>query len=204
MLNVLDSSEKELIEESKKGNRKAFEELLFRNQEKIQGWILSFVKKQEIVDDIFQISCFKAWKYISKFRGDCKFNTWMCNIARNAFYDYYRAKQRKPEISLDEIMARQAEVGGAFEFHCLGSVDHPRNKIQDSIYYMKKIKKILKSSLSDNHRKPLMLFLFEGLGYTDIAKKLNCPVGTVMSRIFYARKKAQKLLEPLKNELTTK
>ena len=100
------------------------------------------------------------------------------------------------------MMARQAEIGGAFEFHCLGSEEHPRNKHLDSVYYLSKIDKIL-NSLGKKHKEPLMLLVRDGLEYSEIAEKLNCPVGTVMSRIFYARKKAQKLLTTLKNELAT-
>ena len=202
MTDYSDLTEETLVSKSAQGDKQAFEQLLSVNREKIQGWITSFTKQPEIAQDIFQISCLKAWRYISKFRGDCKFNTWMCNIARNAFYDYYRAKQRRPEISLDEIMSRQAEIGGAFEFHCLGSEEHPRNKHLDSVYYLGKIDQIL-NSLGEKHKEPLMLLVKDGLEYSEIAKKLNCPVGTVMSRIFYARKKAQKLLKSLKDELVT-
>ena len=202
MTDYSDLSEKTLVSKSAQGDKQAFEQLLSVNREKIQGWITSFTKQPEIIQDIFQISCFKAWKSISKFRGDCKFNTWMCNIARNAFYDYYRLKQRRPEIALDEIMSKQAEIGGAFELYYLGSEEHPRNKHLDSVYYVSKIDKIL-NSLGKKHKEPLMLLIKDGLEYSGIAKKLNCPVGTVMSRIFYARKKAQKLLTTLKNELAT-
>ena len=202
MTDYSDLTEKTLVSKSAQGDKQAFEQLISVNREKIQGWITSFTKQPEIAQDIFQISCLKAWKYIPKFRADCKFNTWMCNIARNAFYDYYRARQRRPEISLDEMMARQAEIGGAFEFHCLGSEEHPRNKHLDSVYYLSKIDKIL-NSLGKKHKEPLMLLVRDGLEYSEIAEKLNCPVGTVMSRIFYARKKAQKLLTTLKNELAT-
>jgi len=201
MFNYSNLSEKDLIFKSTEGEKAAFEELLLRNKGRIEGWILSFTKKQEVVQDIFQISCLKAWKYIGSFRGDCKFSSWMCNIARNSYYDYYRAKQRKPEISLDEIMDKQREFGGAFEFHCLGSEDHPRNKSQDSSHYLDKINQKLEN-LDPIHKEPLMMFAKEGLEYAQIAEKLDCPVGTVMSRIFYARKKAQKMLRPLKDELT--
>jgi RNA polymerase sigma-70 factor, ECF subfamily len=203
MTDYSELSEENLVSKSAKGDRASFEELLARNKPKIQGWILSFTKQSDLVQDIFQISCFKGWKYIAKFRKDCKFSTWMCNIARNTFYDYYRARQRRPEISLDEIMAKQMESGGNFEFHCLGTEDHPRSKDEDSNYYISKIDKML-DSLGEKHKEPLMLFLRDGLEYTEIAKKLNCPVGTVMSRIFYARKKAQKILNPLKNEFATR
>ena len=200
MIDYSKSTEESLVSNSAKGDKKAFEELIIRNRKRIEGWILSFTKKPEVVQDIFQISCLKGWRYISGFRKDCAFSTWMCNIARNVFYDFYRAKKRRPEISLDEMLERQVENGGSFELHCLGSEDHPRNKDQDSSYFLSEINKML-DSLDDIHKEPLMLFAKEGLGYSEIAKKLNCPVGTVMSRIFYARKKAQRILKKFKDEL---
>ena len=203
MTDYSELSEESLVLKSAKGDRYSFQELLARNQDRIKGWITSFTKQPELVKDVFQISCFKAWKNISKFRKECKFSTWMCNIARNTFYDYYRTKQRRPEISLDEIKTKQLEVGGAYELYCLSSEDHPRNKNLDSDYYISKIDKML-DVLGEKHKQPLMLFVRDGLEYNEIAKKLNCPVGTVMSRIFYARKKAQKILNSLKNELATK
>jgi RNA polymerase sigma-70 factor (ECF subfamily) len=203
MIDYPKSSEESLISNSAEGDKKAFEELLIRNKKRIEGWILSFTKKPEVVQDIFQISCLKGWRYISSFRKDCTFSTWMCNIARNCFYDFYRAKKRRPEISLDEMLERQVQVGGAFELHCLGSEDHPRNKDQDTRYFLSEIDKKLES-LDDIHKEPLMLFAGEGLGYSEIAKKLDIPEGTVMSRIFYARKKARKILKNFKNELVVR
>ena len=120
----------------------------------------------------------------------------MCNIARNTYYDFYRAKQRKLEVSLDSLLAEQKEHGGSFELFNCKTEDHPRSKDQDSSYYLNEIDQKLKT-LDPIHREPLMMFAKEGLGYSQIAERLDCPVGTVMSRIFYARKKAQKMLKPL-------
>lgn len=203
MTDYLKFSEKELVDKASKGDSKAFEQLILENQERVRGWILSFTKKPELVDDIFQITCHKAWKNVSKFRKECRFSTWLCNIARNTFYDFYRAIQRRPELSFDEMLQKQAEKGGSLELKYFGSIEHSRSRDQDSDYYVSLINDAIQK-LDEKHREPLMLFLNEGLEYTEIAKKLNCPVGTVMSRIFYARKKAQKLLRPLKNELATK
>jgi RNA polymerase sigma-70 factor (ECF subfamily) len=203
MTNYHNSSEKDLISKASEGEKEAFEELLLRNKGRVEGWILSFTKQPEVVQDIFQITSLKAWRFLGKFRGDCKFSTWMCNIARNSYYDLYRAKQRRPETSLDALLERQKEEGGAFEFHNCETEEHPRNRDQDSNYYLAEIDKKL-DFLSPSHREPLMMFLQGGLEYSEIAKKLDCPVGTVMSRIFYARKKAQRVLVSLKNELITK
>jgi len=203
MINYCDFSEKELISKSVEGEKKAFEELLSRNKGRVEGWILSFTKQSEIVQDIFQITSLKAWRFLDKFRGDCKFSTWMCNIAINSYYYFYRANQRRPEISLDALLEEQKKNGGAFEFYNCETEEHPRNKEQDSNYYLTEISKKLEF-LDPRHRDPLIMFVGEGLEYSEIAEKLNCPVGTVMSRIFYARKKAQKILSPLRNELITK
>ena len=202
MISYENLSEEDLISKSKKGEKEPFEELILRNEDRVKGWILSFTKQSHLVEDIFQISCLKAWRHIAKFRMESKFSTWMCNISRNAFYDYYRAKKRRPEISLDEMLDKQRETGGVFELQCLGSEEHPRNKEQDSNYYIDQIDEKL-DGLDPTHKEPLMLFAREGLAYSEIAKKLNCPVGTVMSRIFYGRKKAQKILRGVKNELAT-
>ena len=201
MINYPDLTDQELMSKAVTEDKEAFQELILRSEDRVKGWILSFTKQSYLVEEIFQISCIKAWRHIAKFRMESKFSTWMCNIARNAFYDHYRAKKRRPELSLDEIMSQQRERGGVFELHCLGSVDHPRNKHQDSDYRLKEIERALEKNLDDVHRKPLMLFVNDGLGYSEIAKKLNCPVGTVMSRIFYGRKKAQKILKKIRDEL---
>ena len=113
-------------------------------------------------------------------------------------FDFYRAVQRRPELSFDEMLQKQVEKGCPVEFKCFGFTEHPRSRDQDSDYYVSLINNAIQK-LDEKHREPLTLFLNEGLEYTEIAKKLNCPVGTVMSRIFYARKISQKLLMPLKN-----
>ena len=179
----------------------AFEELLGRNKEKIFCWVVSFVKNNKyLAEDIFQIACFKAWKYFPKFRGDSKFSTWVCNIARNAFYDHYRAKSRKPEVSFEHLLEIQEDRGAPMEYSVLGTADHERGRSSDSHHYISRINKVL-NKLDEKHRIPLEMFIKDGMEYREIAKKLNCPVGTVMSRIFYGRKKAQRALTSMKNEL---
>ena len=198
-------SERELVDKSAEGDQRAFEQLLSENKERVEGWILSFTRKPQLVEDIFQMTSFKAWKYIGRFRKECKFSTWVCNIARNCFYDYYRARQSRPETSLEDMIERYGKVDNAMPHYMLPSylhqvMLHPRNEEEDSKYYISQIEERLES-LDDAHREPLMLFLRDGLGYSEIAKKLKCPVGTVMSRIFYGRKKAQRVLKDLRDEL---
>ena len=186
MKNYTVLEEKELVALAQnEEDESAFEELLGRNKEKIFCWVVSFVKNNKyLAEDIFQIACFKAWKHFAKFRGDSKFSTWVCNIARNAFYDHYRAKSRKPEVSFEHLLEIQEDRGAPMEYSVLGITNHERGRNSD-----------------EKHRIPLEMFIKDGMEYREIAKKLNCPVGTVMSRIFYGRKKAQRALTSMKNEL---
>ena len=202
MLKEKELSESQLLLKCKKGDKKSFEELLLKNKDRVEGWILSFTKKPEIVQEIFQLASIKAWRYVASFRGDCKFSSWMCNIARNCYYDFYRAQKRRPEISLDEILERQKEEGGVFEIKNSLVVEHSRSKDSDTRHYVDLINQNL-DKLKPIHREPLRMFIEEGLEYSEIARALKCPVGTVMSRIFYARREAQKILKGLRDELST-
>ena len=181
-----DFSEKKLVRLSKKEDGLAFTELVGRNKEKIMGWIYSSCKNGHDVEDFYQMSLLKAWKNMKKFRGDCQFLTWMNRISRNIFYDDYRKKQRKKEESLEQ----RIEDGHKIKM--------PVTKSEGAReIYLKEIKKIINrrlKKLSKDHRTALVLSVCEGLEYSEIAKITKTPIGTVMSRIFYARREAKKHL----------
>ena len=182
--------EEKLIKKSKRGDHKAFEELLFRNDGYIVGAIFGFSKGRYDEAELYQKSTIKSWKYISKFRGDCKFSTWMYRIVRNICYDEYRRVKSSKEVSYESLSESQ-EGGLAWVEKRMPTIQPTGEKNIDMAF----LKKILHRSidkLSKNHKEVLLLFAEEGLSYPEIAEKMNCSVGTVMSRLFYARKKAQK------------
>ena len=181
-------SEEKLISKSKKGDTKAFDELIERYDSFIHGCINSFLKgktQDKDIDEIYQLALIKSWRYIKGFRGDCKFSTWINRILRNLFYDDYRRKQRRKETSYEKILEDSGHES------IMPTVKADRCKGSD----MKFLRKIIDDSLkklSDNHKKVLILAAEEELTYSEIAELTKCSVGTVMSRLFYARKQFKK------------
>ena len=181
-------TEKKLIVLCKKDDLKAFDELVSRNKNKVYGWILSKTKDETNAEEIFQKTLIKSWRYIKKFKGGSSYSTWANSIARNLFIDDYRKAQRKKEESLEE-----AVVGGrcwADHSQIAGYTRIEQGELRSSI------KKVL-IKLSPNHREILKNYYFDDLSYKDIAIKTNCSIGTVMSRLFYAKKRAEKILKTM-------
>lgn len=183
-------SEEQLLKKAKRRDHKAFEELLDRTSDYIVSSISSFSKGRYDDTELYQKACIKSWKYIDRFRGDCKFSTWMYRMVRHICCDEYRKQSRSKEVSYDGLLDSQDEGLGWMEKK-MPVVDAVRAKDMD----MKFLKKILNQSinrLSDKHKEVLLLFGEEELTYAEIAERLNCSVGTVMSRLFYARRQAQR------------
>ena len=192
-----DLPEKKLISKSKDGDTKAFDELINRHDKFINSCINSFLKGNvggKDTDEIYQLTLIKSWRYIGNFRGDCKFSTWLNKILRNLFYDDFRRKQRRKEVSYEGLLApespteprhyRQVELKMPVVKSCVG-------KAMDMKKFRQSIHKSI-NKLSDKHKEVVLLFAEEELSYKDIAEKIGCSVGTVMSRLFYARKYLKK------------
>ena len=188
-------SEKKLVSLSKQGNQKAFEELISRDYSKIFSWIKSAMIDDLYAEEIYQQTMIKCWRKIKKFKGDSKFYTWANRVSRNLFYDLERKKKRRPTVSLDSIL----EEGGKdlLEVSELSPVE-PKGFQNLALQELnKKIQRTLRK-LSPIHREVLKLSAEQELTYEQISKKTKVPVGTVMSRLFYARKQAQKIYNSLR------
>jgi len=184
--------EENLIKESQRGDTKAFDEIIRRNSEYVLGWTAKMAKDPFVVEELFQITMIKCWKNIEKFKGDSKFKTWACAVARNLFIDEYRKKRRQKEESLDEIISNGQE---RLTFPCSNPDFLKKYKNEDLGVFLS----IVMSKLSEDHSSVLRYFAVDGLSYQEISKIEKCSVGTVMSRLFYARKKAQELVRTNKN-----
>tara|TARA_Y100000361_G_C11010436_1_gene264047 strand:- start:35 stop:643 length:609 start_codon:yes stop_codon:yes gene_type:complete len=181
-------SEKELVNYAKSGDLESFEYLLSENQEYLKKWILSMCRGNELfAEEIFQITSIKAWKNIEKFKGDSKFRTWVCSISRNLFIDMKRKKDRRYEICL-EIDLDEDGVGEHRKEASIETDPLKKFKNQELNLFLEKVLE----KLSPDHSKVLRYFAVEQLSYEEIAKAMQCSIGTVMSRLFYARKKARK------------
>tara|TARA_B100000959_G_scaffold267168_1_gene310368 strand:- start:96 stop:692 length:597 start_codon:yes stop_codon:yes gene_type:complete len=178
--------EKPLIKLSKSGDAKAFEEIIRRNKDYLLGWILKKTHDELAAEELLQMTLIKCWKNIDKFRGDSKFSTWACTISRNLFIDNYRKSKKKNEISLNSIEeSDESRIGGVVEGDPL-----TRFKDKELGVFLDRIM----DKLSFEHRSVLHYFAVEELTYYEISLMMQCSVGTVMSRLYYARKKAQEIL----------
>jgi RNA polymerase sigma-70 factor (ECF subfamily) len=185
MVKYKSSSERFLINKSKKGSTEAFEELIFRSRGYLTGWINKKTQNETDTEEILQITYIKCWRNIKKFKGKSGFKTWACTISRNLFIDRYRKKQKSREMSLEES-------NGAYEYVCHTSHEGLRSLENEELG--EQLLGVL-DNLPKIHKDVLSCFAVEELSYKEISKKLGCSVGTVMSRLFYARKKAKVLIQ---------
>ena len=179
-------NENELVRLAQEGDTEAFEQLFLTYKEKVYNSILGKSRSEDVATEVTQLAFIKAWNKINQFKGNSSFYTWVYRIAHNLFIDGYRKKIRKSEVALDAATWEQAgeedKITGQTGYTSLNT-KQTLDQINQAI-----------DSLSENHKKVLILYEIENLNYREIAKKLNCSIGTVMSRLFYARKKCRKQL----------
>jgi RNA polymerase sigma-70 factor (ECF subfamily) len=181
----------ELVKQAQKGDIKAFELLVQRYQQKVGGVVSKLIKDYHEIQDITQDVFVKVYKALPKFRGDSAFYTWIYRIAINTAKNHLVARGRR--IQNSDIEPIEAEnYSSAFENQ---NFDTP-----DAEYERQEIEKVVHDSiedLPDDLKKAIVLREVEGLSYEEIAEKMNCPIGTVRSRIFRARDAVDTALKPL-------
>ena len=174
-------SDKQLVERVKQGDQRAYDLLVLKYQHKIFGLISRYVKDSDEIQDVAQEAFIKAYRALPKFRGESAFYTWLYRIAINTAKNYLVSRSRRPP-SID------VDVGDA-EFYDgadgLRDTDNPEN-----VLFGNELKAVVDTAiqaLPEDLRTALTLREFDGLSYEDIADVMDCPVGTVRSRIFRAR-----------------
>ncbi|HEY1583444.1 MAG TPA: sigma-70 family RNA polymerase sigma factor [Chthoniobacterales bacterium] len=181
----------DLVKEAQAGSSAAFDELVGRYRNRIFGMIYNMVHNEQDAWDLAQDSFLKAWKSIARFRGQSSFYTWIYRIVMNVTIDAMRKKQVKgggTEFD-DTIRLREIEPGSRTVPHA-DALPHERME-------QKEIRGRIDAAiaqLSPEHRAVILMKEIEGMQYHEIAESLGCSIGTVMSRLFYARKKLQTLL----------
>jgi RNA polymerase sigma-70 factor, ECF subfamily len=183
-----------LVSASKRGEMSAFEELVGRHRDKIYARALSMVRNEDEAVDLSQEAWVKAWQRLVQFQGDSSFLTWMTRITINLCLDHLRRQQRVRTESLDQM---DEESGGVERQMPL--VEAKPEEQMDRSTLRRRIDSAL-GQLSHEHRTVLILHEFEGLEYKEVAKRMGCSIGTIMSRLFYARRKMAVLLSELKKE----
>jgi len=186
-----DVSELDLVKRCQAGDAEAFDELVVRYRTRVFGMIYNMVHSEQDAWDLAQDSFLKAWKSIKRFRGQSSFYTWIYRIVMNVTIDWLRKKQVKAggaefddAIQLKEVEPASKTVPKA---DALPSENLEQREIRAEI------DKAI-AQLSPEHRAVILMKEIDGMQYHEIAESLGCSIGTVMSRLFYARKKLQNLL----------
>ena len=174
-------TEHQLVLRVQKGDNRAFDLLVLKYQYKLQAIVGRFIRDTDEVADVTQEAFIKAYRALAKFRGDSQFYTWLYRIAINTAKNHLVSKSRRPANT--DIDVEDAEQFANNEK--LIDDATPENSIMTD-----ELAAIIKSALSalpEDLRTALTLREFEGMSYEDIAAIMDCPVGTVRSRIFRAR-----------------
>ena len=177
-----------LVARSRDGDMGAFEELVARHRDRVYSRALQMVRNEEDAVDLSQQAWVRAWRKLDQFKGDSRFTTWLTRIAINLCLDHLR--KRKNSLETDSVESYE-ETGGVERFTAPQELDPLLGLEREEL--RQRINAAL-DKLSDNHRTVLVLHEFEQMEYKKIAETLQCSIGTVMSRLFYARRKMASLL----------
>lgn len=186
--NLLDE---QLVERVQRGDKNAFNLLVRKYQHKVVNLVARYVNNPGDVPDVAQEAFIKAYRALPTFRGESAFYTWLYRIAVNTAKNYLTSQGRRPPSS--DVEADEAEYYGGGE--ALQEVASPENlALTDEI---KRTVFTAIEALPEDLRTAITLREMEGLSYEEIAEIMDCPVGTVRSRIFRAREAIDKKLQPL-------
>ncbi len=181
MSGVEESTDQQLVDQVMAGNKNAFNLLVMRYQHRVAALIARFVKDPREAEDVAQEAFLKAYRALPLFRGDSAFYTWLYRIAVNTAKNYLVARSRRPpaqDLEIDEV--EPTETGSV-----LREIESPEGSLSTS--ELKVAIEAALDSLPEELKTAFILREFSGLSYEDIAEVMDCPVGTVRSRIFRAR-----------------
>jgi len=183
-----------LVQRVQRGDKKAFDLLVLKYQGKIGHLVSRYVHDAHESQDVTQEAFIKAYRGLKNFRGDSAFYTWLYRIAINTAKNHLVTMSRKiSDTGVDAADAEQYEGGSALREYATPDremiTEQIAQVVQDSI-----------NALPEDLRMAITLREFDGMSYEDIASAMDCPIGTVRSRIFRAREAIDSNLEPLLDE----
>ena len=186
-------TDQQLVERVQAGDKRAFDLLVLKYQHKIFGLISRYVQDSHEVQDVAQEAFIKAYRALPRFRGDSAFYTWLYRIAINTAKNHLVSRARRPpERDVEVEDAEYFDTGSA-----LRDTENPENSLMGE-----ELKAVVNNAireLPDDLRSAVTLREFDGLSYEDIADIMDCPVGTVRSRIFRARDAIDKQVQAQMN-----
>jgi len=174
-------TDQQLVVRVQKGDKRAFDLLVLKYQYKVHSIVARFIRDSDEVRDVVQEAFIKAYRALPKFRGDSQFYTWLYRIAVNTAKNYLVARSRRPPSS--DVDLDDAEYySGSEQLKDFGT---PENQL-----FRDQLEEVINQAiieLPEDLRTAVTLREYEGLSYEDIASVMNCPVGTIRSRIFRGR-----------------
>jgi len=184
-------SDQELVARVQERDRSAFDLLVIKYQQKVASLISRYIRDPSEVVDVAQEVFLKAYRALPGFRGESAFYTWLYRIAINTVKNYLVAQGRRPPgDDVEAEVAERMEIG-----RCLQELGTPEHHLL-SMEIAKKVQGAL-DELPEDLRTAIVLRELEGLSYEEIANAMDCPIGTIRSRIFRAREAIDRHLNPL-------
>ena len=181
--------ETELVQRARKGDLTAYDDLVRRYQERIYATIYHMTANHEDANDLAQEAFIKAFQALRSFKGGSSFYTWVYRIAVNKTINFLKQRKNKTQISLDDLDFNAEHDP---DLVALISDKTPRREV--GLSELQEKLNIAMQKLSDSHRLVVTLHDVQGLSHEEIAKIMDCNVGTVRSRLFYARQQLQAYL----------
>jgi RNA polymerase sigma-70 factor (ECF subfamily) len=186
---MVEETDENLVKLAQNGDRDAFQMLMQRHQRRIFNLCYGMLRNKDDAADLVQEAFIKAYKNIDRFKGNSKFYTWLYRIAKNACIDFIRKQKRRKTVDFDDSIRREEPVDGD-ETLLPSPLGINPAKVAGRKELLEQIEAAL-DTLSDNHREILILREIDGLAYQEIADTLEISIGTVMSRLYHARKYMQ-------------
>jgi RNA polymerase sigma-70 factor (ECF subfamily) len=197
-----DSSDAMLVERAIAGDQGAFELLVIKYQRRVQRLIGRMVRDVDLVEDIAQETFIRAYRALHQFRGEAQFYTWLYRIAVNTAKKFLMQLKRDPTVSENTLKSDD----DSDETFWNGS-EPMTDETPESVLAAKEIGLAVNMALEalpEDLRQALTLREIEGLSYEDIAEAMDCPIGTVRSRIFRAREAISLKVKPMLEKQTAK
>ena len=190
-----------LVERTLAGDPKAFDLLVIKHQRRIQRLIGRMVRDVDLVEDIAQETFIRAYRALAQFRGEAQFYTWLYRIAINTAKKALMDLKRNPTVSENAYKSDDDDETSRVENELTTS------ETPEAVLASKEIAAIINSAmqeLPEDLREAITLREIEGLSYEEISEAMNCPIGTVRSRIFRAREAISAKVKPLLENQTGK
>ncbi|MDG1323403.1 MAG: RNA polymerase sigma factor RpoE [Porticoccaceae bacterium] len=188
-----EATDQQLVVRVQEGDKRAFDLLVLKYQHKVHAIVGRFVRDTDEVADVVQEAFIKAYRALPKFRGESQFYTWLYRIAVNTAKNYLVSRSRRPPGS--DVDIDDAEYYSGSEY--LKDLGTPENQLFRDELESVIVKSI--AELPEDLRTAVTLREYEGLSYEEIAEIMECPVGTVRSRIFRARESIDEVVGKLIN-----